>query len=303
MRFWVGITDRAWYEQLRLGPHREVNFWQPSARPLANFIDTGVPFLFKLHAPENFIAGAAVVSAFRVLPARLAWDAFDRRNGTSSYAELLQRVEKYRKERLNGDPEIGCHLLADPVFFDRADWIPVPATMHRNVQRGMTFDTSTAEGAALWSEVQQRISGHWLETAEAPSSHPRYGPARLYRPRWGQGTFRVMVTDAYERRCAISGEKTLPVLEAAHIKGYKDEGEHMVQNGLLLRADLHKLFDDRLLTVTPDLRVQISRRIREEYQNGREYYRFDGQALRRPPNPLDGPDAGFLRWHNEQFVA
>ena len=51
------------------------------------------------------------------------------------------------------------------------------------------------------------------------------------------------MTDAYERRCAVTGEKTLPVLEAAHIRPYALLGPHRVNNGLLLRSDLHKLFD------------------------------------------------------------
>lgn len=46
----------------------------------------------------------------------------------------------------------------------------------------------------------------------------------LIRHRLGQGAFRVLVTDAYQRRCAISGEKTLPVLEAAHIRPYSQHG-------------------------------------------------------------------------------
>jgi putative restriction endonuclease len=38
------------------------------------------------------------------------------------------------------------------------------------------------------------------------------------QPRLGQGAFRLLVTDAYQRRCAVTGERTLPVLDAAHIR-------------------------------------------------------------------------------------
>lgn len=51
----------------------------------------------------------------------------------------------------------------------------------------------------------------------ADSDGKRYGTPILMKPRLGQGAFRVLVTDAYERRCAVSGEKTLPILDAAHI--------------------------------------------------------------------------------------
>ena len=77
----------------------------------------------------------------------------------------------------------------------------------------------------------------------------RYGAEYLTRARIGQGAFRVLVTDAYQRRCAISGERTLPVLQASHIRPYSDEGPHHVANGILLRSDLHTLFDRGYITV------------------------------------------------------
>jgi len=51
------------------------------------------------------------------------------------------------------------------------------------------------------------------------------------------------VTDAYTRRCAITGEKTLPALQAGHIRPHAKSGPHEIRNGLLLRSDLHNLFD------------------------------------------------------------
>ncbi|WP_162470581.1 HNH endonuclease [Desulfosporosinus orientis] len=65
-----------------------------------------------------------------------------------------------------------------------------------------------------------------------------------------------MVTEAYYRRCAITGEKTLPVLEAAHIKPYSLEGSHETNNGLLLRKDLHTLFDRGYITITEDCHMR-----------------------------------------------
>lgn len=67
----------------------------------------------------------------------------------------------------------------------------------------------------------------------------RYGEGYLTHPRLGRGTFQVLVIEAYQRRCAITGEKTLPFLNAAHIKLYSENVPHEVKNGLLLREDLH----------------------------------------------------------------
>ena len=132
----------------------------------------------------------------------------------------------------------------------------------------------------------------------------RFGAEYLARARLGQGTFRVLVTEAYERRCAITGERTLPVLEAAHIKPYAESGPHLVSNGLLLRSDLHILFDEGYVTVTEDYRVQVSRRIKEQYENGHEYYQYRDKPLRVLPGAEgERPARDFLRWHNERFLG
>jgi putative restriction endonuclease len=110
------------------------------------------------------------------------------------------------------------------------------------------------------------------------------------------------VTDAYGRACAITEEHTLPALEAAHIKPYGDSGPHAVYNGLLLRSDVHRLFDKGYITVTPELRIEVSRRIREEFENGRYYYPFHGHKLHHLPIDLaDHPSRELLVWHNEKI--
>jgi putative restriction endonuclease len=114
----------------------------------------------------------------------------------------------------------------------------------------------------------------------APEVDLRIVPALAWRPlaaRLGQGSFRLLVTDAYNRRCAITQERTLPVLEAAHIRRYSSGGEHSLANGLLLRSDLHRLFDLGYLMVDPDrCEVTVSRRLKEEFENGRGYCALQG---------------------------
>jgi len=98
----------------------------------------------------------------------------------------------------------------------------------------------------------------------------------------------------------VTGEHSLPALEAAHIKLYGDSGPHAVSNGLLLRSDLHRLFDRGYITVTTDFRIKVSPRLKEEYKNGRSYYPFDGHLLDHlPPVPADHPSRDYLIWHNE----
>jgi putative restriction endonuclease len=73
-----------------------------------------------------------------------------------------------------------------------------------------------------------------------------------------------------------------------------------VRNGLLLRADIHRLFDRGYVTVTPELRFEVSGRLREEFENGKTYYALHGTTIRVPGPTTDRPDPALLRWHNEQ---
>lgn len=297
MQFWVGVTDKDWFEFLSNRQPDEVNFWQPSGKPLANFLAPGVPFLFKLHSPQNFIVGGGFFVRFSRLPARLAWDALGEKNGTASYQELRARLARYRTPG-GVEPEIGCNLLNSPFFWEERDWIPSPDSWAPNIVRGKTFDTGTADGFALWEQVQMRLQAQPARNDELRDE--RYGDEYLTRARLGQGAFRVLVTDAYERRCAISGERTLPVLQASHIKPYSQQGPHRVSNGLLLRSDLHTLFDQGYLTVTDEHVIEVSARIREQFSNGKDYYRYHGKPLEVLPARNDErPARDFLRWHAE----
>lgn len=86
-------------------------------------------------------------------------------------------------------------------------------------------------------------------------------------------------TRSVQRKCAITAESILPVLEAAHIQPFADDGPNATSNGLLLRSDFHRLFDLGYVTINPELRVEVSPRIRDEWYNGKAYYRLHGREL------------------------
>jgi putative restriction endonuclease len=141
----------------------------------------------------------------------------------------------------------------------------------------------------------------WQEAEAVRSDQPRPLALIVLGPlaHLDQGAFRVLVTDVYRRRCAVTQERTLPALEAAHIRPYGDGGVHEARNGLLLRRDIHSLFDAGYVTVTPDLRFEVSHRIREEFENGRHYYALHGQPISAPQEDRQRPDPISLSWHNE----
>lgn len=308
MRFYVGITDDAWFNFLSQRNPDEVNFWRPGGGRSFHAVETGAPFLFKLHSPNNVIAGGGFFVSHSIVPLSMAWAAFGQKNGMDTLSQFHAKVS-HLGHRQEVDPNIGCTILADPFFLPENEWIPVPEDWSKNIVSGKGYDTEEQVGMGLWNKVQERLLLHAVQTPVAnvsgdPAENPRYGKEYLARARLGQGAFRILVTDAYHRRCAITGERTLPVLEACHIKPFSENGPNSINNGLLLRSDLHILFDQGYLTVTPDMHVEVSGRIKERFQNGREYYSFHGKTLTGlPDSSSDLPMTSFLSWHNQYRFA
>lgn len=303
MKFWVGVTDNRWFSFLSRRDSDEVNFWQPSARAPFSGLERNAPFLFKLKSPHNHIAGGGTFVSFSTLPLSLAWEAFEQKNGAATRLEFEQLIRPLMTDPDAHDPEIGCTILSAPYFWPKERWIPNTFNWAGNIVRGRYYETAQPDGERLWQAVQAtlRLTTGSVADRRIEEPPPRYGTPTLVAPRLGQGGFRVLVTDAYRRHCAITGESTLPVLEAAHIRPYTDDGPHAVANGLLLRSDFHRLFDAGLITVTPELHVEVSPRIREEWFNGKNYYRLHGKRLETIPDDSRlRPSVEYLRWHNEQ---
>jgi len=305
MKFWLGVTDNDWFSFLSRADVDEVNFWQPSGTPPFVGLEAGAPFLFKLKRPYNHVAGGGTFVKFSTLPLSLAWDVFGNKNGAASRPTFERMIRGLAKNHSDRDPIVGCTVLTNPHFWTQGQWIPDPPGWSSNIVRGRYYDTAEPAGAALWDSVLQRMMVFRENYNIEGFDSPRYGPLRPTMPRLGQSAFRVVVMDAYKRRCAITGESTLPALEAAHILPFSENGENKVSNGVLMRSDFHKLFDVGLITVTPDLRIEVSSRIKEEWFNGKAYYRLHGDRLRSlPDEPALRPSVELLRWHNEnRFVA
>jgi putative restriction endonuclease len=304
MKFWVGTTDNNWFNFLAERKFDEVNFWIPSAKPLLTHAPIGMPFLFKLKNPYNHIAGGGFFVGNSTLPLSLAWEVFGEKNGASSFDEFRRLIGRHIQDQ-RFDPDIGCTVIANPFFLKSEQWLQNPVGWSPNIVRGKFYDTDAVEGAYIWDHISAFSSLYGSEVirpdlndVRIEDDGVRYGEPVLVKPRLGQSAFRVLVTDAYQRRCAITGENTLDVLDAAHIVPYSKSGAHDVTNGLLLRTDFHKLFDKGLVSVTPEYRIKVSPRIRESYFNGKAYYRLDNQPLTILPVHTNlQPDRDRLEWH------
>ncbi len=94
------------------------------------------------------------------------------------------------------------------------------------------------------------------------------------------------------------------MLQAAHIRPVASGGEHRLDNGVLLRSDVHTLFDRGYLGVDRNYRLMVSRRLRDDFSNGDQYYAIAGQVIGLPERPTDRPRSEFLEWHlDEVFKA
>ena len=302
MRLFVAVTDNDWFRFLRDRPHLdEVNFWQPSGSSSFRALLPGELFLFKLHHPENFIAGGGLFAHFSPTPHRTAWEWFGEKNGVATLEAMRRRLSRYRRAEISPfeDVTIGSIMLSQPFFWPESLWIPMPADFARNIVRGKGYDTATSSGQKLWEEVRIRLEGMTIaEPAASGVASEMWGAPMSVRPRLGQGTFRSLVTDCYGRRCAVTGEKALPVLDAAHIQPVMAGGRHELANGLLLRSDLHRLFDRGYVTVTPDGRFRVSSRLKADFDNGEPYYPLEGAQLSVPDRAADRPRRELLEWHS-----
>jgi putative restriction endonuclease len=306
MRGFIANTHHDWFDFLSKKSYwEEVNFWNPS--DFYSFLgEPGSPFFFRLKAPRNAIGGFGIVSRFEKLPEWLAWECFESGNGASSFNEFADRLQSLRMMNKivsrSETPQIGCIILSSVVFFPEHLWIEQPSDWGRQNMRYKGYDLTQGEGLRIWKSCMNitRMNAYKeIVFSTEAMERDRYGEPILITPRMGQGTFRLAVTSAYERACAVTNEHSLPVLEAAHIKPYASGGEHAVRNGILLRSDLHRLFDRGYMTVTPELHIEISAKLRQDYANGRTYYPLHGQSIAVPQSSTDRPDRDLLRWHND----
>ena len=313
----IANTDFAWFQFLAERAAREggrvdeVNFWRArSSRPIAR-LAPGTPVFFRLKKPHHAIAGYGFHASFLALRIDLAWEFFGMANGDPDPERFLRRIGDMRGLDLLNDASaprnpLGCMLLRDAVFWPQERWIP----WHRdegwadNIQQGKT-EKDPARASRLLAEIQLDASLTPDELRPEPftpfDADERAIVLARGRPRVGQGTFRSRLLDAYGRRCAITGEHTEIVLDAAHIQPYLGPRSNHPQNGLLLTKEFHALFDAGYVTVTPEHEVRVSPRLRHEWDNGHRYYPVDGRRLEVVPAAAGaGPSPEVLAWHNER---
>ncbi|MBE1486766.1 HNH endonuclease [Plantactinospora soyae] len=168
------------------------------------------------------------------------------------------------------------------------------------------LSAQTPTSAVLEAEVQgirAMRSNEYVRLTELLGQHQAPTPEELpvgrrrrlaeITLRQGQVSFRRRLIEAYGGRCAITGCDVEAVLQAAHISRYDGAATNQVNNGLLLRADLHNLFDRGLLWIDDSYQIRLA-------ETATHYAELAGRRLRLPKRVADRPDKAALRQHRSE---
>lgn len=188
----------------------------------------------------------------------------------------------------SGPPRRTRYVLFNPAQHGHWDLLPIGERKWQAVPLAMD-DQARAEAEAQADAFN----------APLDSTHDaRVWAMRAVAQRRGQPLFRARLLDAYDRQCAITGCSALEVLEAAHVLPYRGEHTNRVDNGLLLRADLHTLFDCQLLWITAENTVALAPAL---LATG--YATLAGKPLALPTTKAHRPNPAHLAEHAAACVA
>jgi putative restriction endonuclease len=307
MRGYVAVTDNEWYRFLAARPEISVvNFWRPGGGTNFRALAEDEFYFFKARAPINRIVGGGRYSGFATMRVSAAWKMFGEANGVASLAQLRERIGLRRGTPIapDEDPDIGCVLVHDVIFFPEDSVLQLPpGWAPSGIQQGKLYDMYGQEAGDYFADLMRLIPDDASEIGFGEpwqDDDPVFGESRLTPYRLRQHAFQAVVSTAYHGRCAITGSKIRPALHAAHILPVTNGGKNRLDNGLLLRSDVHAMFDGGYLGVDPRYRLQVSPRLREEFGNGDQFYAQAGQAIAVPERRIERPRRDFLEWHLDE---
>lgn len=240
-------------------------------------------------------------------------------SGASTSLSFLNVYPQLLREIHENESWIRCYKedgqdVIDPIAEDpKKVWIKLTQRGNSYVQSGKNppschrpsgIDNRSADEQV--ESPQQRVKSKIADLIEKdPYTYP---PQRLtedrarkeiyksIQGRRGQQAFREKLLAAYECKCAITGTTIESLLEAAHIRPYCGGGTFDESNGLLLRADIHTLFDLGLISIDSCYMTVIT----HTALDGTEYANYANQSLTLPLDQKHRPDTAALNDHRSE---
>lgn len=292
--FAIAPTDIEWFDYLKENLSSDkINFWTPTPWNVRQ-LKEGDKLYFLLKSPSRKIGGFGYFSYYENMTAKQAWNRFGINNGVKSLLELVNRCTKYVNKNSifvpTENPAIGCIVLENPTFLDEEEFF-LPE------QHGLSFPTQVVKLKYFHQEdIKLSIVGeqkHGTSFELVGSNKKQYQSSKTKKRR-GQPQFRKTLLEAYSNKCCITGEICLDVLQASHIQEYISEKSNHVQNGLVLRVDLHRLFDSGLISIDTDYKVSVSPLLDSTY-----YRSLNGKTILLPKKIEDYPSKEALSLHKE----
>lgn len=289
-------TDIEWFNFLRQNASlTTVNFWTPTDWNVKR-LSEGDYWYFVLKGREpRKLGGGGRFSHYEIVKVSEAWERYGIANGVESKELLTKKLNDYKKRNpqhyeYQTDPKVGCIILNDCIFLDDANQRPVSEyalDFAPSIVKYKTFPLAPLQLYGLGSTLGQEYD------AAISDEDARRRVVSSIVNRQGQGSFRQSLITAYNSKCAITGYDAIDALEAAHIMPYRGPHSNVVRNGLLLRSDIHTLFDLRKITISPEYRVILHPDLINTCYN-----ELNGKKIALPANRSDWPSPQALRKHS-----
>lgn len=295
--FAISPTDKDWFNYLKnSGLNSYVNFWTPTPWNIKQ-LQKGNRLYFMLKSPIRKIGGFGEFVEYKNLTAADAWIEFGFRNGRASRQEFINQIQKYidknsakfGKRNINiSTYKIGCVILNNCQFWESDKFI---TANNQNI-----YFASQIVKIKYLKQYDPFLQAQNDQNNFSLVNEPRNDRHVESNGREGQGEFKGKILRAYNNRCCISGETTPELLEAAHIQEYKNKKSNHVQNGLLLRVDLHRLYDNGLLFIDSNYKIHISKLILSQ-----QYRQYHGQTIELPTSTNEHPSKDTLELRRNDF--
>lgn len=296
--FAISPTDIKWFDFLKENQLCSfINFWTPTPWNIKG-LNAGDKLYFMLKKPIRKIGGFGEFVEYKNVTPEEAWNEFGYRNGRESKTDFLQSLKKFiSKHSIRFDTnnidgashKIGCIVLKNCEFWDEENYLE-PSDFNISFPNQVVTIKYYNENNII--QDSHNIEKSNFNIVSEPREENKYEVNR----RIGQNNFKAKLLKAYNNKCCISGETIPELLEAAHIQNYKNVLSNHVQNGLLLRVDIHRLFDNNLIYIDNDYVIHVSSLIEGTY-----YRQYDGKKLNLPKASNQYPLLDALELRKSEF--